>query len=680
MSEFRKKFILDVFNENINVKNKKWSEIESDYNYETTDGSKPGDRARKHYLWWEKVGSKIGEWAPGQKIDDNLDIELEEEIEIDNYFKPTKDITSSRQWQEFLAWKQSKEEERDFLPGNYVVIGCTHVPFHNSKFFDATIDLIKDLQPTGLVIAGDFLDMNSLSSHDVGKKPLEGVTLGWEYEQGNRALDLLDNAHNYDVKHFMYGNHCFSADTELLTENGWYSLKDYIASKGEIKFASVDKNNQIVYDLPKGVTVKEYSGIMHHYTGNKIDILVTPEHKMLYKDQSKSNIYKFGLSKDIKDKCIKFKTAVTNTNKDYPISDRDIKLAAWIHTDGSVLDNAYMVYQSKLATSNRIEELLDGYKYSKYSRKRDVKEICGKELKSTLECNEYYIHANEYTLVSSKYNLESWVNKLSKRQFDIFLEELVLGDGSKHKSSPDTSWMLYGIKDFLEQVQFYCMKNGHSTSLVEYRKGDFRLNIHVNRDETKLNSSKSKTNFEEKELSLTVWCPTMKLGTVICRRNGKISVQGNCDRFWRYASKLEPSKLGDALVNPTVALNLKEREYQVQESWKEAVVYLGKHLEVMHGDSCAQFSTKKHMDAFRTSVAYFHTHRIQCYMEGNTAAWNLGWGGDINSPAFDYATKTMKASWKNGFGVVHINEKGGYHVTPIVWHDNRFIFGNKTYN
>lgn len=361
---YRKNFILDVLNGKINPKDPKtkWSDIESTYNYESTPGSKPGDRARKHYEWWKKVGSHIGEWSPGQKISDN-DIKDDEDEKYDldkgNYLKPTSTVIDSRQWQEFLAWKQSQEEARDFLPGTYVVIGCSHVPFHNKPLFNATLNLIKDIGPTGLVIAGDFMDMNSLSSHDVGKKPLEGVTLGWEYEEGNKALDLLDNIHNYDVKHFVYGNHE--------------------------------------------------------------------------------------------------------------------------------------------------------------------------------------------------------------------------------------------------------------------------------------------------------------------------------DRFWRYAAKLEISKLGEALTNPTTALNLRERGYQVQEKWKEAVVYLGKYLEVIHGDSCAQFSTKKHMDAFRTSMAYFHTHRFQVYMEGNTAAYNLGWGGDINSPAFDYATKTMKASWKNGFGVIHINDIGGFHVEPIVWHDDRFYYGGKIY-
>jgi Calcineurin-like phosphoesterase len=373
--DYRKEFIFDVLNNKINPEDPKtrWIDIEKLYNYETTTGSKPGDRARIHYKWYKNVGSKVGEWAPGKKIsDEDIAQDLEEQDLLDteaqaddtgvikhSYLQPSDAIIQSREWQEFLAFKASKAASRDFIPGTYVVIGCTHVPFHNVDFFDAVINLIKDVKPTGLVIAGDFMDMNSVSAHEVGKKPLDGVTLSWEYEMGNQALDLLDNAHNYETKHFIFGNHE--------------------------------------------------------------------------------------------------------------------------------------------------------------------------------------------------------------------------------------------------------------------------------------------------------------------------------DRFWRHAQKTDIAKLGTALINPTVALDLHNRGYQVQESWKEAIVYLGKHLEVIHGDSCAQFSTKKHMDAFRTSMCYFHTHRVQLYMEGDTAAYNLGWGGDINSPAFGYATKTMKASWKNGFGVVTIDDLGGYHVSPIVWHNDRFYYGGVKY-
>lgn len=359
----RKNFILDVYNKKINVENFKWTELEDKYDYPEPT-SKKGDKARKHFKWYDTIGTNIGQWSPGNYIaDEDISVEeLQDEKKIEHsYLIPTEDITSTKEWQEFLAFKKEKSEQRTFLPGVYVLMGCTHVPFHNKPFFNAVVNMIKDTKPTGLVLAGDFMDMNSVSSHDKGQKPIAPhVTLSWEYTEGNTALDILDAAADWKVKHYLYGNHE--------------------------------------------------------------------------------------------------------------------------------------------------------------------------------------------------------------------------------------------------------------------------------------------------------------------------------DRFWRETRKADTAKLGSALINPTTALQLRERGYQVQEKWKEAKVYLGKHLEVVHGEFCNISTAKKHMDAFRTSIAFFHTHRIQSYMEGDTAGYNLGWGGGIDEGAFGYASKAQRNTWKNGIGVVTIDELGGYHMQQVIWHNDRFYYNGKMYS
>lgn len=357
---YRKNFILDVHNGKINVSNYKWTELEEKYGFPTPEGYKLGDRARTYFKWYDTVGKNKGEWMPGESINDE-DVTLgENEPIIHDRSEPINDITGTRIYQEFLAWKTSQENKRTFTPGTFVILGCTHVPFHNKPFFNAVINLCSDINPTGLILNGDFMDMNSISSHDKGQKPIAPhVTLSWEYQQGNEALDKLDNCADWQIKYYSWGNHE--------------------------------------------------------------------------------------------------------------------------------------------------------------------------------------------------------------------------------------------------------------------------------------------------------------------------------DRIWREMRKTDVAKLGEALIAPTKGLQLKERGYEVQEKWKEAVIYLGKYLEVIHGESVSRHSAAKHIDVFRTSVAFNHTHRIQTYVEGDVAGFNLGWGGDITSPAFNYATKAMKASWKNGFGICTIDELGGYHMDTIFWHNNRFYYGGKKY-
>tara|TARA_R110000796_G_scaffold43634_4_gene107189 strand:- start:8996 stop:10066 length:1071 start_codon:yes stop_codon:yes gene_type:complete len=97
-----------------------------------------------------------------------------------------------------------------FADGNYVVLGCTHLPFHNKKMWTATCKLISEMENLkGIILAGDNLDMHSISRHSKGKIRLPGYTLAREYKEANIALDELDAAigNRKIVKEYFYGNH-----------------------------------------------------------------------------------------------------------------------------------------------------------------------------------------------------------------------------------------------------------------------------------------------------------------------------------------------------------------------------------------------------------------------------------------------------------------------------------------
>ena len=59
---------------------------------------------------------------------------------------------------------------------------------------EGIINLIKDLgnKIKGFHLIGDILDMNSLSAHEPNKVPLPGITLGYEYAEGNKYLDSFE--------------------------------------------------------------------------------------------------------------------------------------------------------------------------------------------------------------------------------------------------------------------------------------------------------------------------------------------------------------------------------------------------------------------------------------------------------------------------------------------------------
>jgi hypothetical protein len=93
----------------------------------------------------------------------------------------------------------------------WLIMGCVHVPFENKILFDKILNLIKDLDTSlyGIVLNGDFLDLASLSSHDVGNKPIvEGLDISHEYEAGRaRIAQLVDAAAKGTKFHYTWGNH-----------------------------------------------------------------------------------------------------------------------------------------------------------------------------------------------------------------------------------------------------------------------------------------------------------------------------------------------------------------------------------------------------------------------------------------------------------------------------------------
>ena len=53
--------------------------------------------------------------------------------------------------------------------------------------------------------------------------------------------------------------------------------------------------------------------------------------------------------------------------------------------------------------------------------------------------------------------------------------------------------------------------------------------------------------------------------------------------------------------------------------------------------------------------------------------------GDSNTAAFNYASRSMKKNWSNGFAIVNIDEDGYYFVEQIMWQNGKFYYAGKKY-
>jgi len=171
-----------------------------------------------------------------------------------------------------------------------------------------------------------------------------------------------------------------------------------------------------------------------------------------------------------------------------------------------------------------------------------------------------------------------------------------------------------------------------------------------------------------------------ELDAVLSKDIEKNYIWGNHEeRYSRLLAKVDIAKFGKALLSPTDACRFIERGYDVQEDYKNGYVTLGDHLDLIHGEYVTTNSPKKHLDVYKKSVMFAHTHLIGQHYDCDMAAFNIGWMGDIEHPFFSYASRVSKTKWHNGFALVNIDEDGFFHVTQIHWYNNRFYYNGKEY-
>lgn len=134
--------------------------------------------------------------------------------------------SKDKNFDKFKKWKKEldkskiakslKFENPNGKKSTFLILGCVHIPYHNKTLWNKVLGLAKELKIDGVVLAGDFLDLKSLSRYDVEKKMPEKVNLWQEYKEGFEAVCQLNSVLKEDCKkYFIYGNHEERALSEI---------------------------------------------------------------------------------------------------------------------------------------------------------------------------------------------------------------------------------------------------------------------------------------------------------------------------------------------------------------------------------------------------------------------------------------------------------------------------------
>ncbi|HET6576479.1 MAG TPA: hypothetical protein VFG68_22960 [Fimbriiglobus sp.] len=335
-------------------------------------------------------------------------------------------------------------------------------------------------------------------------------------------------------------NHCLDEQTQALTRRGWrfwWQLEADDAVYG----VDIETGRGEWQPINKVVTA-DYSGDMVHIVTESIDLLCTPGHRVLCKGGDTAAgaarrpfVYETAESAEsaVSRRWLPVAADMGLDDKD-GLSDDEIRLAAWVLTDGWIEASRktplYRVAQ-RASNSAQIGELLDrlGYKWTKCVKTSEavMAGVASGRLpiRSAEELHTFCVSARHTPrlgqILPSKAALPEWVFRLSLRQFGVFLETLVEGDGSVNGNA----FILYGKQAFLEEVQAACVCHGWKAVLRHVTGRDERrlLICPVDKQQVLWPRRAARTTYTG-----VVWCLQVPLGNFLVRRNGKPVITGNC--------------------------------------------------------------------------------------------------------------------------------------------------------
>lgn len=281
---------------------------------------------------------------------------------------------------------------------------------------------------------------------------------------------------------------CYDDQTEVLTNNGWKLFKDVLPDD---EICTLSSESEIEYHKPIQSFIYDYDGELIHFKSLKSDLMVTPNHRMLYADKHNHkhgfvNAEDYSITKHpIPNKgtwrggkysasifelpAIKseWKSGNYGSNQIKKWDAIAIDMMTWVKflglwlSEGSV-DNINIatthgyrvtISQTKEHNLKYIEEILNSMPFKwVYDGKNFI--ICNKQL---------WTYMKQFGKQKDRY-VPTYVKDLGADYIAAFLDALWLGDGSVHKTSGQSVYYTTS-KQLADDVQELLVKAGYQASM-----------------------------------------------------------------------------------------------------------------------------------------------------------------------------------------------------------------------
>jgi len=450
---------------------------------------------------------------------------------------------------------------------------------------------IYELDYIGVSAQMDFFgkEMEQLKDWNVYAIEAQDSHGGWAHNKANQGLNIgeelerrADNYHflGYDEQDLMVDNialrlrHpgggtayalCFDDKTEILSENGWKLFKELSPQE---KVATLNlKNDEFEWQTPTEYTDEHYNGEMLHFNSRTVDLLVTPNHRMLVRKypnnllQSRSKILTYPTKSHRRisfDWVFKEAKELVNAKRQewqmkrtsskwngeltefIDIPERKVKkfgkrqsprierihiddvaeLIAWYVTEGYIRDSLIEIAQHKKINPHNYSEILDMWRRIGLTPKEDKNK---QHIKTySLELAEWLV--SECGSGSKNKHLPKWLKNQPQDVLRVIFDTMVKGDGWSGSQIGYRSISRQLLDDFTE----ISLKLGYAVS--------------TNKDSVSVSEKQVLPTINKKpeviEYTGRVYCVSVPNTTLMVRRNGKAIWSGNSYKMQKYLESL----------------------------------------------------------------------------------------------------------------------------------------------
>lgn len=363
---------------------------------------------------------------------------------------------------------------------------------------------------------------------DYSETPIQYQKIPGSNECGEWIVErLLSNERGH------YG--CYSSDTQVLTEDGWVYWTEVTT---DTVLAAYDMKTGVVnFEKPSGVQRWDYNDKMYHLSGQALDFLVSPDHRMIVQNRKKDGTWtnSYAITADeVYGKPVRYITTgnLSNSDRKYistPIDDPSVwsLIGFWIG-DGDVHSSKNTI-RFHLKKSKKIDYLHNicielGIDFYGTANDRYVVSYPGIGEWMRVNCLTYQ---NDKKIPDGYLRLE-------KDCVYSLLDGLKNSDGTTRRNT----WSYSTTSKILsEQLQAIAAVNDLKFTLTkETRESENHSDIYYLRMTDRIyprveisQSTRSRTYEEEwVDYSGEIHCATVSTGALIVRRNDKVAICGNC--------------------------------------------------------------------------------------------------------------------------------------------------------